>query len=390
MNRSIDLLEELAAQSRNVFNLNRRGYLYLTAQPEKIPSMHAAAMESASLGAGELRVHDGKSGDRAYFPAYPSTIEGQPEGADLLLDQRLIRAHFPYLSDRVIAALHVRRAGWFSAQQLGAYLLDRLPSTEVRRIRGRVTAIHTQSGRVSGVCLADGTFLQAGIVVLAAGPHLEKAGRMLDVQLPVHCELHLKVAFRDDLAAVPRDAPLLIWTDTQRLPWSEEEQAYLQEDPPSRWLLDEFPAGVHTRPEGGEDSPMALILWEYRTQPVDPVFPVPMDLEYPEIALRGLSTMLPALSAYFGRLPRPILDGGYYTKTQENRPLIGPLPVEGAFVLGALSGYGLMASQAAGELLAAHVAGRQLPQYAAAFDLRRYDDPAYQQLLRNWGASGQL
>lgn len=390
MNRSIDLLEQLATESGNAFHLNRRGYLYLTADGDKIPAMQASALESASLGAGELRIHRGKSEDPRYVPLHPQAYQGQPEGADLILDQNLIRSHFPYLSERVAAALHVRRAGWFSAQQLGALLLDRLAATGVRRMPGRVTAIDTRGGRVSGVWLADGAFIETGTAVLAPGPYLEQAGRMLGLQLPVHCELHLKVAIKDQLAAIPRNAPMLIWTDAQQLPWSAEERALFEEDPDSQWLLGEFPAGVHTRPEGGEDSPMALFLWEYKTQAVEPVFPPPLDLEYPEIALRGLSTMLPALSRYFGKLPRPILDGGYYTKTPENRPLIGPLPIPGAFVVGALSGYGLMASQAAGELLAAHVAGAQLPGYAQAFDLRRYDDPAYQQLLRNWGSSGQL
>ena len=35
MNRSIDLLEELAGLSDNVFHLNRRGYAFLTADPAK-------------------------------------------------------------------------------------------------------------------------------------------------------------------------------------------------------------------------------------------------------------------------------------------------------------------------------------------------------------------
>jgi glycine/D-amino acid oxidase-like deaminating enzyme len=97
--------------------------------------------------------------------------------------------------------------------------------------------------------------------------------------------------------------------------------------------------------------------------------------------------MLPGLRAYFGRAPRPVVDGGYYLKTRENRPLIGPLPVGGAFVLGALSGFGLMASPAAGDLLASYVAGETAPDYAAAFRLDRYDDPSYQALLENWGTT---
>ncbi|HEX6384192.1 MAG TPA: FAD-dependent oxidoreductase, partial [Anaerolineae bacterium] len=91
------------------------------------------------------------------------------------------------------------------------------------------------------------------------------------------------------------------------------------------------------------------------------------------------------------RMGKPFIDGGYYCKTRENRPLIGPLPVEGAYVFGAVSGYGIMASMAGGELLAVHVTGSHLPDYAPAFLLSRYDDPAYQKLLQNWDAtSGQL
>ncbi|MBI1893683.1 MAG: FAD-binding oxidoreductase, partial [Candidatus Rokubacteria bacterium] len=88
--------------------------------------------------------------------------------------------------------------------------------------------------------------------------------------------------------------------------------------------------------------------------------------------------------------PRPYVDGGYYCKARENRPLIGPLPVEGAHLVGGLSGYGVMAACAAGELVAAHITGAPLPRYAPAFTLSRYADPSYQKLLENWGDSGQL
>ena len=37
MNRSIDILEELAHESGNFFNLSRRGYLFVTADPARIP-----------------------------------------------------------------------------------------------------------------------------------------------------------------------------------------------------------------------------------------------------------------------------------------------------------------------------------------------------------------
>jgi glycine/D-amino acid oxidase-like deaminating enzyme len=85
-----------------------------------------------------------------------------------------------------------------------------------------------------------------------------------------------------------------------------------------------------------------------------------------------------------------VVDGGYYAKTRENRPLIGPLPVEGAYILGALSGFGIMAGCGAGELLAAHVTGGDVPDYARWFLLERYEDPDYQALLDDWDESGQL
>jgi hypothetical protein len=44
----------------------------------------------------------------------------------------------------------------------------------------------------------------------------------------------------------------------------------------------------------------------------------------------------------------------------------------------------------AGELLAAHLTGSTLPNYAPAFDLSRYQDPGYLNLLEKWGDSGQL
>ena len=62
----------------------------------------------------------------------------------------------------------------------------------------------------------------------------------------------------------------------------------------------------------------------------------------------------------------------------------------GAFIIGGLSGYGLMASCGAAELLAAHLLGDTLPPYAAACMLSRYDDPAYQDALAHLKSDGQL
>jgi glycine/D-amino acid oxidase-like deaminating enzyme len=229
------------------------------------------------------------------------------------------------------------------------------------------------------------------IFINAAGPLVKQVGQLLGVEVPVYNELHGKLMFADTLGVIPRDAPLMIWNDPITLPWTDEERQALAASPAQRWLLDELPAGVHFRPEGGAGSQMLLLLWTYHLEPQEPVWPPRFAPEYAEIVLRGMSRMIPDFAVYLEHLQKPLVDGGYYCKTQENRPLIGPLPVDGSYIIGALSGYGIMAAMAAGELLTAHVVGDALPTYAGAFALSRYADPAYQQLLHHWEAtSGQL
>jgi len=393
MNRSIDLLEALARESGNRFLLNRRGYLYATADPARAVELRRLAEQAASQGAGPLRLHAGLPDDPVYLPAHAEQFEDQPTGADLITHPALIREHFPYLSEHTLAVLHARRCGWFSGQQLGMYLLECARRAGVTLLSAHVSQIAITGGRVAGVSLdvpGSSVTISTGRFVNAAGPLVREVAAWMGVDLPVFCERHLKASFKDSLAVIPRDAPLLIWQDPQALPWSEEEMRMLAESPDMRWLLETFPPGVHCRPEGSRESQQILILWPYHAEPVEPVFPFPLDPAFPEVALRGMSAMLPGLRAYFDPLPRPYVDGGYYTRTGENRLLCGPLPVEGAYVIGALSGYGLMAACGAAELLAAHVTGSALPAYAPAFALSRYDDPAYQARLLHWGDTGQL
>ena len=91
MNRSIDLLEELARESGNVFRMNRRGYVFVTADPARASDFVRRASVSARLGAGPVRIHASASSD--YRPAAADGFEGAPTGADVLTDPALIRRH---------------------------------------------------------------------------------------------------------------------------------------------------------------------------------------------------------------------------------------------------------------------------------------------------------
>jgi len=389
MNRSIDLLEELAAESGNRFVMNRNGYAYLTADPARAAELERGAREVSKLGAGELRIHRGRTDDPPYPEEHFDELEPGLTGADLVLDRDRILRRFPFIAPDVVAMLHTRRCGWLSAQQLGMYLLEQAREHGLRQIHGRVAEIVVSGGRVEAVRLDSGETIATRRFVNAAGPLAPSLSRLAGVELPLLNELHGKVTFDDHLGILPRDLPLMIWTDPVSLTWNEEEREQLAQDPELSWLLEPMPAGVHFRPEGGAGSRMHLLLWTYHLEPVEPVFPPRFDPFYPEVVLRGLIRMVPALAEYLGRMRRPYVDGGYYCKTRENRPLIGPTPVEGNYLLCGLSGYGIMACQAAAELLGAHLVAADLPDYAGEFLLSRYEDPAY---LRKVEAmtSGQL
>ena len=394
MNRSVDLLEALAEASGNRFHLNRRGYLFATADPGRVAVFEATGREAESLGAGSFRCHDGRGGSD-YVPHRPDGYAGAPDGADLIIDDALIRRHFPWLAPETVAVLHARRCGWLSAQQLGTYLLEEARRHGAFLVAGRVEEVLTAGGNVSGARIAaaggGSGRIAAPVFVNAAGPFAKRVGAWLGADLPVWFERHVKMSFPDRERAIPRDAPLFIWADPIRLPWSAEERAALAEDPEGRSLLDTFPAGAHGRPDGGRDGSSLILYWTYEGEErSEPVFPFDWDPRYPEIVLRGMSRMIPALARYFGRLPKPWVDGGYYVRTRENRPLVGPLPLGGSFVCAAFSGFGIMGSCAGGELLAAHVTGGALPPWADTFTLSRYEDPAYRKLLESWPADGQL
>lgn len=392
MNRSIDIMDALHNESPARLPMHRYGYLFATADPKSVETMIASAKEISRLGAGELRIHRGDSNDPEYIPVTEHSLADAPAGADLFLDQSLIRKYFPHLTERTVALLHARRCGWFAAQQFGMYMLEQAIAHGVLFVRGNVESVEAVGNKIKSVKVAanDGEkSISTRNFVIAAGPMQKQVGKMIGVDIPVQCELHLKVIFNDPRHIFPRQMGLLIWNDPVTLPWADDEKEALAESEETQWLLHELPSGVHGRPEGEGD--MILLQWLYHNiEAVEPTFPVQLDAQLPEVALRGMATVVPGLSAYFNQIPKPFVDGGYYTRTPENRPLIGPLAVDGAYIAGGFGGFGMMASCGASDLLAKHIVGAELPSYAPAFLLSRYDDPKYQEILKQWGASGQL
>lgn len=386
VSRSIDLLEESAADCGNAFRLNRRGYLFATADDAQVAKLEATAREVAAFGMGDVRVHRDLL---SYLPAQAEGFADRPVGADLLLGEAA-REAFPYLTADTVAALHIRRAGWLSSVALGSRLLQQAVTAGATVVRDRIAGVDTTGGSVRGVRLASGATIETERFVIAAGPGLPEVAALLDIELPVFHELHAKLTMRDPLRVVPRDAPFVIWTDPMHVEWRDAEREQLLRFDEGRRLLEQLPGGVHLRPVDLVHGDELYCIWTFETDVRPYAWPPTFNPHYGAAVLRGCAQMIPALQVYGGETDG-LVDGGYYCKTPENRPLVGPLDVTGAYIIGALSGSGLMAAHACGELLAQHVAGTATPDYARWFLPSRYADPEYRALIAGWGAlSGQL
>src|SRR5436853_5660603 len=95
MNRSIDLIEEIARVTNNRINLNRRGYVFATADRSKIAFLQTMAQTAETRGGGPARFHD--SATSVYTPAEAHGFESALTGADVITDADLIPPPVPHL-----------------------------------------------------------------------------------------------------------------------------------------------------------------------------------------------------------------------------------------------------------------------------------------------------
>jgi len=98
MNCSIDLMKMLFDESGDAVRMNRRGYLYVTADWCKVTDLENASNKISNLGAGPLRVHSVSA--LYYQPASEEVFHDQPTGANPLMGSELIRKYFPYRRTR--------------------------------------------------------------------------------------------------------------------------------------------------------------------------------------------------------------------------------------------------------------------------------------------------
>jgi glycine/D-amino acid oxidase-like deaminating enzyme len=296
MGRSIELLEDRAVQTDNMFDMTQRGYAYFTAEDETLRKLQATAQTLDSDDIPYRLFGDVPGGRklREYDPIYAGSLPTdhftaarlQPNGIDILAGRDETLQMFPCVADDVKGVLHARRCGWFSAQQMGMDIVSSARVLGVKFVSGEVVAVGcgpAAGGSVEGVTVAPlgggaAYDIATPAFVNAAGPALQKVHQLLPGSdghawgagseggrvLPLHNELHAKVIFRDVNCVVPRDSPMMIWGDAQTI-WDDdgEDTEWMAEafgDQLAGKLLGQAPAGVHLRPYAHDS---LLLLWEY-------------------------------------------------------------------------------------------------------------------------------
>ena len=392
---SIDLMEKIARDSNNRLHLTRRGYVLATRATHTDPLINdlyrGYGQHDKDKANCLIRIHSSNDHSR-YQPSLSADWETAPEGVDVLQNRSLIHKFFPHYDETVTTLIHIRRAGDISSQQMGQYMLEQAKEQGLQRLSGKVVAIKKAQDFILTINSNDHTqTLHAERLVNAAGPFVNEIASMLDIQLPVQNILQQKIAFPDSKNAIPRQMPFSIDLDQQLIDWSKEEYSLLAADEESAWLINTMPGGIHCRPDGGDKGTWIKLGWAYNNTPIQANWNPSLDKHFPEIVLRGAARLNPALKIYYDQLPSRLSHyGGYYTMTEENWPLIGPIGVTNAYVIGTLSGFGTMTACGAGALCAAMMAGTYLPDYANDLGLSRYDNVDLMTQLANLSSRGIL
>ncbi len=160
--------------------LTERGYLYLTGEGG-VASMRAANAVQLATGA-EVS----------------------------LLDPAALLGRFPWLDVAGIAlgSLGTSGEGWFDGYALLTALARKARSQGATYLRGEVTGIDVESHRVRHLSLADGTRLDCGVLVNAAGPWAGRIAALAGIELPV--EARRRTVFVIGCKAELPGFPLLI------------------------------------------------------------------------------------------------------------------------------------------------------------------------------------
>ena len=166
------------------------------------------------------------------------------EGAHIvLLSPDEIVGRFPWMSVEGVAlgSLGLTGEGWFDGYGLLQAFRRKARSLGADYVAGEAVGLDVATGRVTGVRLADGTTIEAGHVIDAAGPWSRHVAAMAGVDLPV--EARRRCVFGFEAQSPVADCPLVI--DTSGIWFRPEGESFIGAvSPPAAQDLDELPLTV--------------------------------------------------------------------------------------------------------------------------------------------------
>jgi len=240
-----------------------------------------------------------------------------------------VRARFPYISDRVVAATFRQRDGWFSSHEATQGFAK--GSRARCLLRTRATGILRDAQGVCGVETERGA-IATRVAVNAAGPFAGPVGRMAGLDLPLQPVRRQKV-FVAPHPLIPQDAPLVI----------------------------DLVRDAYWRPETGG----AYMAWVDPDEPAgEPAERLPTDWDFPAVVLEKLIPLTPFWEQVAAGLKAADLQlsAGQYVYTPDDQPLIGPAPEAPGFYLNCGYWAGVMLAPEAGRRIAQLVTGELAPQ----------------------------
>jgi FAD-dependent oxidoreductase domain-containing protein 1 len=240
-----------------------------------------------------------------------------------LLSPAELRARFGWLNvdDLAGGSLGLSDEGWFDAHALLQGFRRRARSLGVEERAGEVIGLEREGERIRAVRLADGTAIEAGWVVDAAGPRAADVAAMAGVELPVRPRK--RFVYHVDAPVSLGAAPLTI-----------------------------DPTGVYVRPEG----PAYIAGFSPRAGDPDPDT-LDLDVDrtpFETIVWPALAHRIPA----FDRLRLVDAWAGHYeVNTVDHNAIVGPHPVlRNLLFANGFSGHGLQQAAAVGRGLAEWIA----------------------------------
>lgn len=228
------------------------------------------------------------------------------------------------------AFLIERDTGFFDAT--GA-LVDVAAASKANAVdvamRSEVVDVKVDGGRARGVVLADGSTIDAGLVINAAGPWCNRINAMAGLEMPWSLvPTRVQVIYRALPAEVPRPIPVVA----------------------------DAAGGIYFRPEaGGGQIILGSILEEDEIEAVDPdSYNSAADRSFIDLKIHALHHRIPSL-------PHVGVPGGmaslYTVNRQDVLPIVGPTSIEGFAVANGFSGHGFKESQMIGSMMAQWITG---------------------------------